>query len=456
MAATAASTARPRYQAVWVDAFNGGFKTPEQTKTLIEWSRRNHVNALFVEVRKAGDAYYRSRIEPVADDVSPPGYDPLADLLQQAHDTRGGQARIEIHAWLIPYRVGVGTPLPPNHVARRHPEWLSRTRDGRRREDNGHIHFDPGVPQVIDHMAHVVADLVSLYNVDGIHLDRIRYPDRQWGYNPIALERFRDTARRRRTPPPTDAEWGAFRREQIDAMLQRVYVIAKSRRPWLKVSAATIAFDECADDFRRSRAYADVFQDWRSWVRDGWLDLSCLMVYKREAVAEQAAQYRRWLGFLDANRGVAQALVGQGSFLNPPMASMRQVGLALQHPGLSGVCLFSYAQMANEGEPNDRLPALLRDGYFVQHMPPPAGPDPSQTGLGCVAGYVAGKDRDHLPVTLSTNPPRSAWTDGSGFFAFNRVPVGEYRVTVSLGRRQTAVETVRVAAGAVAYARIEP
>lgn len=455
-AAVAAQPVRPRYQAVWVDAFNEGFKTREQTSRLVAWARRNCVNALFVEVRKAGDAYYRSRLEPVAADVSPSDYDPLSDLLHQAHDTRGGHPRIEVHAWLIIYRVGVGKPVSRYHVLSRHPQWRSFTYSGRRSSDNGHVHLDPGVPEVIDHTAHVVADLVSRYDLDGIHFDRIRYPDKQWGYNAVALSRFRRHYRRLRKPRPTDAEWAQFRREQIDAMLRRLYITTKSRRPWVKVSAATIAFDDCPSDFRQSRAYSDVFQDWRSWVRHGWLDLNCLMIYKREEVPEQAMQYRKWLRFLEANRGVTPAIVGQGSFVNAPLSSVRQISLALQHPGIEGTCLFSYAQMAREGESNDRLPGLLRYRYFGRNVATPRTPSPGQSGLGWLAGSVTGDTRDHLLVTLSTNPPRSAWTDGSGFFAFNRVPVGQYRVSTGVSRRRTATQSVSVTAEKVAWTRLAP
>ena len=452
--AGAGAAEKPRYQAVWVDAFHDGFKTPEQSRQLIEWARRNNINALFIEVRKAGDAYYQSKIEPVAPALSPPGYDPLADLIAQGHDTRAGRSRIEIHAWLIVYRVGTGQFLPPSHVAQRHPEWLSTTYRGKR-EDEGNIFLDPGVPEVINHTDRVAAELVSQYDLDGIHFDRIRYPGKEWGYNSIAVSRFRSIAHRLWRPRPDDPTWGEFRRQQVSMMLRRLYITAKSRRPAIKVSAATIAFDDCNPDFRQSRAYGDVFQDWQRWVLADLLDLNCLMIYKRDHVPEQAAQYRRWLDFLAANRGSALAIVGQGSYINSPSGSMRQVSLALQYPEFSGVSLFSYAQLAAEGDRGEMLPELLRDQHFRPGVPTPTIPSPEQRGLGWIAGTatVGGKS-DYIEMTLTTSPPRLTHTDGSGFFAFMSVPKGEYQVSVPLSPGKKATQSVQVVPGEVSWVRL--
>jgi uncharacterized lipoprotein YddW (UPF0748 family) len=451
-----AAPAAPRYQALWVDAFHDGFKTPDQTRYLIQWARAHYVNALFIEVRKAGDAYYRSAIEPVAGDISPPGYDPLADLIAQAHDTRSGQPRVEIHAWLIVYRIGTGQPLPATHVARRHPEWLSSTSRGRRDEE-GDTFLDPGVPAVIDHTERVVADLVTRYDLDGIHFDRIRYPGREWGYNSVAVARFRSLVVRRLFKPRSDdPAWSEFRRQQVSMMLRRLFIAAKARRPWIKVSAATIAFDQCDPDFKQSRAYYDVFQDWHTWVRADLLDLNCPMIYKRDHVAQQAQEYRRWLDFLAVNRGTAVPIVGQGSFINSPTGTLRQISLALQHPNLAGVCLFSFAQLAREGDRTDILADNLAGRYFRPNVSVPQLPPPEQSHFGWLAGYVAGSRIDYVEVTLAANPPRTTHTDGSGFFAFMRVPVGEYQVSIALSRSKKVTQTARVAAGRVAWVRLGP
>jgi uncharacterized lipoprotein YddW (UPF0748 family) len=443
----AAAAETPRYQAIWVDAFHSGFKTPQETRELIRWARENHVNALFIEVRKAGDAYYRSQYEPMGSDIQT-GYDPLADLIRLAHNPPAGQPKIEIHAWLIIYRVGTTAQTAATHVARRHPEWLSRTAAGRGEDEEG-VFLDPGVPSVIDHTDIVLTDLVSRYELDGVHFDRIRYQGADWGYNPVALARFQKLTGAAGVPAPTDPQWQQFRRQQIDAMLQRLYIRAKSIRPNIKVSAATIAFDLAPSDFQQSQAYATVYQDWKKWMQQGWMDLNCLMNYNREFVAKQALHYRQWTQFLVSNRGYALPIVGQASFLNDPVGSANQVAAALGTPGIGGVLLFSYAQLAKDTSQGGLLSEKLRNGHFKPNVPAPSLPSAAQQGYGWVGGKVGAGTSDHVQVVLATNPVRQTFTDGSGFFSFTRVPPGQYKIGVAAPNTATAWQTVTVKAGKV-------
>jgi hypothetical protein len=71
-------------RAFWCDAWGKGFKTPAQTEQLVDFAAKYGFNAVFVEVRKRGDAYYNSSIEPRGAEL-PEGYDPLADILARAH-----------------------------------------------------------------------------------------------------------------------------------------------------------------------------------------------------------------------------------------------------------------------------------------------------------------------------------------------------------------------------------
>ncbi|HET6318722.1 MAG TPA: hypothetical protein VFG86_19890, partial [Chloroflexota bacterium] len=84
--ATAESFDAPELRAVWVDAFHDGFKTPEQVDDLVAWARSANLNALFVQVRRRGDAYFSKSIEPRAEDPDlAPGFDALQYLIDRAH-----------------------------------------------------------------------------------------------------------------------------------------------------------------------------------------------------------------------------------------------------------------------------------------------------------------------------------------------------------------------------------
>src|ERR687885_579175 len=77
----------PELRGVWVDAFHDGFKTPEQVDRLIAWARLANLNALFVQVRRRGDAYYLRSIEPRTEDPDlAEGFDALEYLIRRAHE----------------------------------------------------------------------------------------------------------------------------------------------------------------------------------------------------------------------------------------------------------------------------------------------------------------------------------------------------------------------------------
>jgi len=78
----------PELRAVWVDAFHDGFKTAQQVDNLVAWARRANVNALFVQVRRRGDAYYLKSFEPRSEDPDlTPGFDELQYLLADSGAT---------------------------------------------------------------------------------------------------------------------------------------------------------------------------------------------------------------------------------------------------------------------------------------------------------------------------------------------------------------------------------
>src|SRR5690606_23667287 len=95
-----------------------------------------------------------------------PGWDPLPFLIDEAHK-RG----LEFHAWFNPYRAADDanlSALPANHPARRNPGWVVKY--------GGRAYYNPGLPQVREHVVKVVTDVVRRYDVDGVHFDDYFYP----------------------------------------------------------------------------------------------------------------------------------------------------------------------------------------------------------------------------------------------------------------------------------------
>ena len=200
-------------RAFWVDTFHAAMRNATEVTRIVSDARAGNFNALIVEVRKRGDAYYNSRFEPKASDVAS-GFDPLAELLLQAHNASAGP-RLEVHAWIVTYNIwNKETTLPPqaDHPFRLHPDWLTQSSTGAS-WDGSNYAFDPGHPDVQEHTFQVAMDIISRYDIDGFQFDYIRYAGNTWGYNDVAVARFNRETGSTGKPAPDDSAWLQWRRE---------------------------------------------------------------------------------------------------------------------------------------------------------------------------------------------------------------------------------------------------
>src|SRR6185503_14051611 len=227
-----------------------------------------------------------------------------ANLIKQAHDTNQG-LRIEIHAWIVAYPICTGrTPEDPKHAYNLHRDWLMRADSGDV-FDGHNYHFDPGLPEVQNYLCDIAMDIISNYEVDGLHWDYLHYPSSAWGYHPKVVSRFNEKFGRDGQPSRNDPEWSQFRRDQITALLRRSYLSAIAIKPHIKVSAATLAYHpgvNTLQEWTRSRTYNDCFQDWRLWMEEGILDIHVPMIYFRQQVSEYAQSFGKWSQFAKDNK----------------------------------------------------------------------------------------------------------------------------------------------------------
>jgi uncharacterized lipoprotein YddW (UPF0748 family) len=148
-------------------------------------------------------------------------------------------------------------------------------------QEEEYAYVSPGIPAVRTHFARVAADVVRRYPVDGIHLDRIRYPGPRFSYDEGSLNAFR--ARTGRYPGSgPDAEWDRFRREQIDATVKAAFdSIAAVRRDVALSAAVWPIHDRTKFGWPSSSAVSQFFQDARAWAAGGYVDVAAPMAYFR-------------------------------------------------------------------------------------------------------------------------------------------------------------------------------
>lgn len=352
--------------------------TPAQVDRTIAQAKKANINALFVEVRKAGDAYYNSSYEPRAQDLSgaPPDWDALQYIIQKAH-----AAGIEVHAWMVAFRIWEGKKPPesPRHVLRAHPDWLNKDYAGREFYDDSY-YLDPGIPAVRDYTVNVVLDLVKHYDVDGIHLDYIRYPGKDWGYSHLAMVNYQQETGRARRPKPSDPAFSEWRRECVTRVVRRIYEGVQATKPWVKVSVAAIPWGNATPDFAQTVAYRSVFQDWRGWAKAGIVDAIIPMNYSTAVSPKSAARWMGWCDLMRDCRLSRQAYTG--IIFNQPVSDVvRQIREA-RDKGLDGEVGFAFT----EGPARDRLVAELAREVYQTPAPTPPMPWKPAAGTSPVAG----------------------------------------------------------------------
>ena len=231
-------------------------------------------NAVIFQVRPTADALYVSEIEPWSSWLTgkrgkapSPLWDPMEYAIEEAHK-RG----MEFHAWLNPYRVtsnGKET-LPTDHLCTKEPHRFIKF--------NGQTFFDPAYPENRDHICAVVKDIVSRYDVDGIHIDDYFYPypanGKKFENDDASYKKFGGGMER-----------NAWRRQNVDLLIEQLYSTIKEEKNWVRFGVSPFGiWRNKKNDPRGSNSsglqnYDDLYADVLLWAKMGWIDYLAPQLY---------------------------------------------------------------------------------------------------------------------------------------------------------------------------------
>ena len=352
-----------QYRALWVDAFHDGIKSQLQVQKLVADAHRANLNALIVQVRPDGNAYFNKSDEPRASDIEGT-FDPLAYVIKLAHSAN---PPIEVHAWLNTFFVGTNSDVYKQHG----DAWASQTDGGER---GGFI--DPGVPDVQTYTHKVFMDVANNYDIDGLHMDFVRYPSATWGYNPSAVALYEQQTATHQPPAADDPRWMAWRRDRVTAFVKDLHADLHNAHPSVKLSGAFICFGggpRNDAEWVYTSAYTSVYQDWRLWLSSGYVDFGVPMNYDSDWNSLQKGWFDRWSTWEKNSSFANRILTGVGAFLNYPEETLAQIQRALApseggHKVL-GVAIYSYGSTSVYGTNDyygnpDYANALPRQPYF--------------------------------------------------------------------------------------------
>lgn len=211
------------------------------------------INTVLLQTRIRATTIYPSALETWDGCLSgkpgtSPGYDALAFAIDEAH-RRG----MELHAWVVTMPVGKWNGTGCKRLRTRQPKLL------RRIGDDGYM--NPEQPETADYLAALCDEITRNYDIDGIHLDYIRYP-----------ETWKITVSR------------SVGRDNITRIVRKIHDRVKTLKPWVKLSCSPVGKH---DDLSRYwshgwNAYNAVCQDAQGWLREGLMDELFPMMYFRD------------------------------------------------------------------------------------------------------------------------------------------------------------------------------
>ncbi|MBN1489618.1 MAG: family 10 glycosylhydrolase, partial [Phycisphaerae bacterium] len=466
----------PEFRAFWADVFHYGLQDAAQIDEMIARAVEGKYNAIIPEVLAYHDnvsgshgAYWESDIVARSPFVTG-GFDPLAYMVQQAHANG-----LEIHPWIVAYRVSSAWPPPGNDYLAAHPDWLMvpQAAMGSGPAPVGGVYtFDPGNPEVQEYLVSIVKELVTNYAIDGIHWDYIRYTQSDAGYPADAtstnsgLARFQAINGQTDVPPPTgDAPWDTFRRRTITELIRRVQaeipMITSNPQQPLRHSASLITWGDAPYEFEDTSAYAR-FQNWGQWMERGYLDTAVPMCYYREHDVDQQQWYRNWVDAAMVWCYDRALVIGPGIYMNTMANSVTQL-LYARNAGADGLATYSYGSTVDsntDGTP-EYDPAwypLVASEVFRSSTTVPAMPwrDPATATEGTLYGQIlsfdTGEPVDNVTVQVGYLDP--VQTDGNGYYVVTMIPATaagtSYDVMASgAGHKAVTIPGVQVVAGDV-------
>lgn len=274
----------------WLEDDNSAEENKRLTREILDNLKRANFTSVLWQVRRFGTAYYPSTFEPWGPQVNfaDPGYDPLAYAIEQAH-ARG----LELHAWFNVFEARhryAGSPSAEN------PEWICRDRDGLVMPDDI-AWLSPGLEAVRSYLVDAAMEIVNNYDIDGLHLDFVRWNEHTNSETSQALAK-----QARQQPRPDgvitpeqlqelltnfagrylyDVEhpfsagvpdgfdtWEDWWRWSVTEFVRTLRDSVGAVKPWVRVSPAALG----RYNWGGWQGFGVVYQDAALWLNEGYID----------------------------------------------------------------------------------------------------------------------------------------------------------------------------------------
>jgi uncharacterized lipoprotein YddW (UPF0748 family) len=442
--------------------------TTEQQKAeaiaILDRCEELNMNAVIFQGRPAADAMYKSNFEPWSFFLTnkmgtPPNpyYDPLEFWVEEAHK-RG----LELHVWFNPYRalhsnqVNRGGEVSDDSIVKTRPDLARRLSSTRTVTVNGKEEeretvwywMDPAHPDTRQRSIDVVMDVVSRYDIDGVHFDDYFYPYPSYNGG-------RDF--------PDDDLWekyqanggtlsrGDWRRDAVNMFVERLYGEIKAEKPHVKfgISPFGIYRPGHPETIQGFDQYDQLYADARLWLQEGWVDYYTPQLYW--PIAQIPQSYPILLNWWHDNNILKRNLwpgtsIGRASRDNAEQGSkeiLNQIQINRAMLGdTGGIVMFSMKVLMSDKAPlaDDlasgpfKTQALVPPSPWIENTPPPKPmANVSKTGDEITISIRPGQGEESFLYVV--------YTETEGSWNYQILPSTETELTVKSGGTREVTRT---------------
>ena len=225
-------------------------KQKNELRSILDKLQHAGINLVFLQTRVRATTIFPSTKEPWDGCLSgkpgtSPGYDALAFAIDECHK-RG----MQLHAWVVTIPVGKWNATGCKYLRKTVPSLLKKI------GDEGFM--NPEQSGTSTYFASFCGDLAKRYDIDGIHLDYIRYPE-TWG-----KIKDRDAGRKK-----------------ITRIVEAIHNSVKKEKPWIMMSCSPIGkYADLPRQWSHGWNARDIVcQDAAEWMKSGLMDALFPMMY---------------------------------------------------------------------------------------------------------------------------------------------------------------------------------
>lgn len=382
-------------------------KSKDELIRLLDKAAAQNMNAVFLQVRSASDALYKSDLVPWSRYLTgtfgkDPSFDPLQFAIDEAH-----KRNLELHAWFNPYRVSMDTSDAtkaslniPKSVYYEHPDWIKTAAN--------RFVVDPGIPEARKWVEDCVMEVVNKYDIDGVHFDDYFY------YENYANEMGDDTTFQKYNNGQftKKADW---RRNNTYLLVKELSAKISAAKKWVKFGISPSAiWRNKKDDPAGSNTYSSYtnydacYADTKKWVDEELIDYICPQIYFTYAntLAPYGELVTWWSSVVNGKNVqlyVGQALyrINEGNSTNDKDFSVdngvpeitRQIKQNTTQPDVSGSVMFRMNHFFQT--PMQAVASAIKNDLWstkalVPVMPWKGGKAPAIPSNGYVGAYING------------------------------------------------------------------